>query len=63
MKKLDIEGLLMPENYDELETKELKYKAHIVSITEITRPPSPIKLYNKTEILALEAKMKAEGKL
>lgn len=70
MKKLDIEGLLLPENFEDFEGRELEVKYQIgyckvnkyMDFSTVTIP-KPVKVYTKEEIIALEDKMKKEGKL
>lgn len=71
MKKLDVEALLLPENYEEFEGKEFfndykfdnsgkKWPAYRL---EDIKPALQVKKYTKEEILVLEEKMKKSGKL
>lgn len=76
MKKVDIEALLLPENYEELEEKENNllyrpglgwkknsYSPFLHKALNNTMPPLPVKQYSKEEIQTLEQVMKKEGKL
>lgn len=71
MKQIDTEALLMPENYEEYEGKELSItyktgfgrKTTVGEFLDALRPPLKVKKYTKEEIAVLEQKMKEEGKL
>lgn len=75
MRKLDIQSLLMPENYDELEITEqtILYKSSLGKRNGFSKDwntkigiynqPKPVKRFTKEEIAALEVLMKKEGKL